>query len=113
MKKFFKDSELRCPCCGNSKMDENFLTKLTTSRALAGIPFILNSAWRCALHNKDVGSSSLNHVTGKAVDIRCQNSHDRFLIAKALLDAGMLGIGISKSFIHCDTNRETPMIWLY
>ena len=113
MENFFKDSELRCACCGNSRMDDAFMVKLNQARAASEIPFVITSAWRCVKHNIDVGSHSTNHPSGKAVDIRCKNGADRFVIVKALLGAGMLGIGIGKSFVHCDTNREMPVIFLY
>ena len=113
MDNYFKPDELKCKCCGESSMDVRFMVKLNAARYLCGFPFVLNSAYRCREHNKAVGSTSGNHVTGKAADIRCLNSHDRFLLTKALLDVGMLGIGIGPLFIHADINRETPMIWLY
>ena len=113
MKNYVEEDEMQCPCCGKSKMDKVFMVKLNAAREMSGIPFQINSGWRCLKHNEEVGSKSLNHVTGKAADIRCLNSHDRFMMLKALLNVGMQGIGIGSQYIHADTNRETPVIWTY
>ena len=113
MRNYFTDSELKCKCCGLNIIDEDFLDRLNRARELAGFPFNVNSGCRCAKHNRAVGSTSLNHVSGKAADIKCVDAHERWHMVDAMLRMGMLGIGIGKDFIHCDTNRTTPCIWTY
>ena len=113
MRNYFTDSELRCKCCGLNVIDEDFLDRLNRARELAGFPVNVNSGCRCEKHNRAVGSTSLNHVSGKAADIKCHDSCERFHMVGAMITAGMLGIGIGKDFVHCDTNRTTPCIWTY
>ena len=54
----FSPVEFRCKCgcgAGMEKMDADLLQMLDEARDLAGIPFPLSSAYRCARHNKAVG----------------------------------------------------------
>ena len=114
--KYFKMSEFECKCgCGENRMNEDFIRTLDLARKKADIPFVINSGYRCNSHNEDVGSNSLNHVKGVAVDIRCINSYKRFKIIKSLLSAGFTRIGVHKDFIHVDNNytNEPEVIWLY
>ena len=110
--KHFDNQEFACKCCGENKMDENFLKQLDVARELAGVPFFINSGYRCPLHNKEVGSTSANHTSGKAVDISCENSFVRTKILTALILAGFRRIGIAKTFIHVDS-MDGEALWLY
>ena len=110
---YFTESELECKCCGRKKIDKLFLAKLNYARELAGFPFIINSGYRCPEHNAKVGSTSGNHVAGKAADIRCFDAKTRFKMVTAMTSAGMLGIGVNKTFVHCDINRTHAVMWLY
>ena len=112
----FTFSELACKCCGKLQIDNRFLETLDFARVLAGYPFIINSGYRCDKHNKEVGSTSNNHTSGKAVDIGCETSNARFKIITNLLQAGFVRIGIAKNFIHVDKMDEQGLpksIWLY
>ena len=95
--RFFKPEEFACKCgCGRGydDMDAGLLRMLDEARALAGIPFSLSSAFRCAKHNKAVGGvADSAHTHGYAVDIKCTSSHYRFRIISALLEAGFRRIG--------------------
>jgi len=113
MTEYFTESELECKCCGKKKIDKLFLAKLNYARESAGFPFIVDSGYRCPKHNAEVGSTSGNHVSGKAVDIRCFDANKRIRMVAALIAAGMLGIGVNKTFVHCDTNRTGTAMWLY
>lgn len=113
MKNYFTDSELKCKCCGDCLIDQDFLDRLNHARYGAGFPFNVTSGYRCEKHNRDVGSTSINHVSGKAADIQCVDARKRYEMVRAMIEAGMLGIGIGKFFVHCDTNRTTPCIWTY
>lgn len=46
--RYFKPSEFTCPCCddGYDKMDAKLLQHLDAARHMAGIPFVINSAYR-------------------------------------------------------------------
>jgi uncharacterized protein YcbK (DUF882 family) len=111
--KHFKLGEFNCRCCGENKMDEHFLYMLDDAREYSGIPFIITSGYRCPKHNKEVGSTSNNHTKGVAADIRCNNSANRFIIIKALVQTGFSRIGIYPNFIHVDSNNKPNAIWIY
>ena len=113
--KYFDISEFDCPHCGANEMDTGFLYKLDRAREFAGVPFLITSGKRCETHNKAVGSTSTNHLSGHAADIRCTGSAERFKIIKALIEAGFDRIGIHPKFIHCDDNPGgwPKVIWFY
>jgi uncharacterized protein YcbK (DUF882 family) len=115
--KYFRVDEFDCPCCGLRDMDEHFLKMLDHARLLAGVPFIINSGFRCITHNTKVGGKlTSSHRRGLAVDIKVKDSHTRFKILEALLAVGFIRIGIhDPAFIHVDldTNKPGEMLWLY
>ena len=91
----FSPVEFRCKCgcgAGMEKMDADLLQMLDEARDLAGIPFPLSSAYRCSRHNKAVG-----------VD-----SHSRFAILQALLEAGFRRIELAPTWIHVDNDPDKP-----
>ena len=105
---YFKESE--------KNMDEGFLDSLDNARTIAGIPFIITSAWRSPEHNKKVGGTpNSSHLKGLAVDIVADDSRKRFTILQALIAAGFTRIGIAKTFIHVDgdTEKDPRVTWLY
>ena len=116
---FFTLNEFDCPSDkgSGSKMDKDFLEKLDLARSYAGISFKINSGFRTQAHNDSLPNSKPDsaHIEGKAADIHCTNSRERFIITKALLDAGINRVGIGRTFIHCDTseNKDPNVIWLY
>lgn len=115
-KNYFRRKEEWCPCCHSGGLVPDFREKLNKAREIAGIPFILNSAFRCAAHNADVGGSETSsHLAGLAVDIRCNDSRSRWIIINALTAAGFNRIGIGKTFVHVDDDltKEPELIWLY
>ena len=112
--KYFKESELACRCCGELEESETMITKLIKAREIAGVPFNINSGYRCEYHNKNVGGvSNSSHVGGYAVDIRVDSNSKRYIILNALIEAGFNRIGIYSSFIHADVDPTKPSntIW--
>ena len=108
MSKYFKNNELN--------MDEEFLQRLDEAREYAGIPFIINSAWRSEEDNKRVGGKpNSSHLKGLAVDIKATNSRQRGLILDALRSVGFSRVGIAKTFIHVDLDfdKDQDVTWLY
>jgi hypothetical protein len=90
-------------------MDPEVLRMLDEARKLAGIPFSLSSAYRCAKHNKSVGGvADSAHTRGYAVDIRCTDSHSRFVMLQALLEAGFRRIELAPTWIHVDNDPDKP-----
>jgi len=97
-------------------MQPHFLLKLDEAREYAGIPFVINSAYRSPKHNKKVGGKpNSSHIKGLAVDIRCNTSRNRFIILDALIAVGFNRIGIADSFIHVDLDlsKSDNVIWTY
>ena len=116
MTKNFSRDEFACRCgCGGVKVCEYLVEKLQVIREKLG-PMHINSGYRCVSHNLQVGGSpESSHLRGCAVDIRCENSFDRFFLIKYLLQEGFSRIGIGPTFIHADLDAEKPqnLIWLY
>lgn len=116
--KYFKESEFKActPSCSLQDMKQDTMDKLDKAREIAGIPFVLNSAFRSVKWEKDhkrKGSSS--HTKGRAVDIRCNTYANRMKIVTALLEAGFRRIGIARTYIHADDDPEKTqdVIWDY
>jgi len=115
--KHFKESEFCCPCCGKSEMDQEFLNKLSEARSHAGVPFKINSGFRCVVHNGSLPNSSAfsSHLSGHAADIATPNSAIRYAILLGLLLSGFNRIGIGTNFVHVDDDPKKPpfVIWGY
>lgn len=116
--KYFSESEFKkcTPKCSLQDMDQSFMSKLDTARSIAGIPFVLNSAYRSKeweIKQGRAGTSS--HCEGKAVDIRCGSDYNRFIVIDALRKAGFTRIGVAKTYIHVDSSitHSQKVIWLY
>lgn len=116
--KYFKEEEFkRCsPSCSLQDMKQTTMNKLDVAREIAGIPFVLTSAFRSSEWDKLKGRSGTGaHTLGCAIDVGCNTSQYRFFIVNALLKAGFRRIGINKSFIHADDSEIhiQEVIWLY
>lgn len=114
--KWFKPEEFikAVPSCTITDMDPIFLRKLDEARDNAGVPFIINSAYRSKkweINHNRTGTSS--HVHGLAVDINCTDSSMRFDIIEGLLAAGFNRLGIYSNHIHVDSDptKLPNVIW--
>lgn len=119
MAKYFKPEEFRrcTPACSIDDMDATFLNRLDELREKAGIPLIISSAFRTKDYEKSKGrSGTSSHCEGKAVDIICGSSQNRYKIVKAAIECGFTRIGIAKTYIHvdaCDDTHAPRVIWDY
>lgn len=116
--KYFSESEFRkcTPPCSLQDMNQAFMRKLDNARYQAGIPFVLNSAYRSPAYEKSKGRSGKgDHPQGRGVDIRCNTSQNRMKILRALLDNGFNRIGIGKTYIHAGDGENLPpdVVWHY
>lgn len=116
--RFFSDEEFtRCkPSCKREDICEDSLRRLDECRALAGCPFILNSAYRPRQYELAKGRSGNSaHTLGRAFDIRCSDNVQRYRIVSAAIACGFNRIGIGRGFIHLDDAISLPThrIWLY
>lgn len=103
------------PTDQGGKMNKEFLFKLDEARMLAGTPFKITSGYRTEAHNKKVsGVKGSSHTKGCAVDIAVNSGLQRSAIVCALAKVGFTRIGIAKTFVHCDLDKEKQnSIWLY
>lgn len=114
--KYFKKSEFACPCCGENLISDKLTQKLDEAREIAQVPFVVNSGYRCKVHNKNEGGKeNSSHLRGLACDIKAKTSSDRFAILSSLIKVGFNRIGVSDTFIHCDIDQSLPnkVIWTY
>ena len=120
--KYFKLSEFDSPDSKGSgtNMKRDFLKTLDKARDIANIPFKISSGFRTAQHNVTLrkqgykASANSSHLKGCAADIMCNDSGTRQKIVNGLIQAGFTRIGIAKTFIHCDTDKDkNDAIWLY
>ena len=118
MSKYFQDAEFRrcVPSCSIDQMQPGFLELLDAVREAAGIPLVLNSAYRSVEWEKSkkrTGSSS--HTKGLAVDIRCTANATRYKIIAAALSCGIRRIGVAHTYIHLDADesKSQGIIWDY
>jgi zinc D-Ala-D-Ala carboxypeptidase len=116
----FESWEFKCPCgCGGGieNMSPKHLIMLDKARDLAGIAFILNSAYRCQAYNDSLRDSVPDspHVRGCGSDVRANNSRERFIILKAAIEVGFNRIGIAKTYIHLDNDpaKTLKVAWMY
>lgn len=115
---YFKEAEFKActPSCSLQDMDARLVLMLDLARAKAGIPFVLNSAFRPVAWEKSHGRAGTSaHCTGRAVDIRCGSSATRYKVVTGLLAAGFTRIGIGRTFVHadCDGTKAQQVIWDY
>lgn len=110
-----KEFELCTPSCSLQNMQQSTMSKFDTAREIAGIPFVINSAYRSSEWDKNKGRSGTGaHTLGRAMDIRCNTDRNRFLVVSSLIKAGFKRIGIYKTFIHADDspNHTQEIVWI-
>jgi len=105
--KYFTTEEFECPCCKQNHIKPELVDKLDMARSLAGVPFHVNSGWRCPAHNLQVGGSlTSSHLKGLAADIQALTDFYRFRVVMGAVLAGFTRIGVYKTFIHIDGDPE-------
>lgn len=100
--KYFKPNEI-------ISLDPYLVYLLDLARDIAGIPFVITSGYRTKEKNLKVGGvEDSAHLSGKAADLRCRNSVERFIMVDSLLAAGFKRIGFGAGHIHVDIDDEKP-----
>jgi len=114
--KYISLSELKCKCgkC-DLQIDLQFAEKLNIARSYSNAPYVIISGCRCSEHNaKEGGSETSSHLKCVAADIACSSDSLRIKIITGLVKAGFTRFGISKHFIHVDSDKSKPdCVWIY
>ena len=118
--KYFSEAEFRrcTPPCSREDMDQDFLDLMDDVRRKAGIPLIINCAYRSRDYDLKKGRSGNSaHTHGLAVDIRYNASATCYKIVKAAYECGVQRIGIGKNFVHIDMGERVGLpsnvLWHY
>jgi hypothetical protein len=103
LSKNFNEHEFDCPHCGMVLGPApKLLNLLQRMRDIIKFPLIVHSAYRCTVHNAEVGGAPGSyHLKGMAADISCRNvnSSELFKLAEQL---GFGGIHDYGGWIHVD-----------
>ena len=90
-------------------MEAEFLERIDLARSHAGVPFHVNSGWRCERHNEAVGGKPNSaHLKGLAADIQAKAGLYKYKVAEGAMDAGIKRIGIYPTFVHLDIDPDKP-----
>ena len=109
----FSKEEMACSCCGEAKMDPDFMDRLQSIRWYYGAMKI-TSAYRCPNHpaeRKKKKPGTGMHSQGRAVDV-ASTGGSRMLLIQIALGQGMRGFGFGRTFQHLD-DRENYASWTY
>lgn len=96
-------------------LNTDLMQMLDLARDSAGVPFIITSGVRSVGDNIQAGGVfDSSHLKGLACDLACENSRNRYLILKALLQVGFHRIGVDKRHIHVDIDKEkdAQVFWI-
>jgi hypothetical protein len=108
--KWFKEKEFVCRCCGELPpfAKENTVALvhevLDPARERLGKPIIVNSGYRCAKHNREVGgATNSQHMKGEAADVHCD---DNKKLLKLLMESQKYDqLIIYPTFLHVSWKR--------
>lgn len=68
--KYFSKKELDCNHCGEEKTTDKLKQTLDKIRSIYGKPISLTNAYRCPIHNKNIGGAPRSkHMEGNAADM--------------------------------------------
>lgn len=120
----FKESELKCECCGANEMTHEALAMAEEFRAAAGsLPVTVNSAYRCYDRNLAVGGEPHSqHLQGRALDVSMPGMTAGDLEAIARKCPSVVGLGRDdfRGFLHIDCRlgyapsvHRPAAVWCY
>ena len=101
LSKNFTSAEFDCHgvnCCSETLVDEKLVEYLQAIRDHFNKPITITSAYRCPVHNRNIGGATGSyHTKGQAADIVVQGVSSRE-VAKYAESIGILGIGLYETF---------------
>lgn len=98
----FEPHEVMCPCCGMVKAVPDALYGLDRLRSRIGKPLVINSGYRCPLHNEKVGGAkNSKHMYGTAFDVSSKG-HTLYELFRGAEYVGFKAFGFYPGFIHID-----------
>lgn len=101
----------RCGCC-RLYIARELVDELNRLRAVVEAPVLIDSGYRCPVHNRSQnGSARSLHTLGLAADVHCPSldaNELHQLAGREWLDRLVGGVGYYDSFVHLDvgTVRE-------
>ena len=116
---YFSESEFRrcTPPCEREQMQQSFLNLMDDIRRRAGIPLVINCAYRSREYDLKKGRTGNSaHTLGLAVDFKCLNNQTRQKIITAAIMCGVTRIGVGRTFVHVDMGDKVgmiPAVWTY
>lgn len=96
-------------------LQTKIIQKLVVGRHISGCPYRITSGLRTAQQNQKAGGvSDSSHLSGLAVDLRANDSRERFFIIRGLIAAGFNRIGVYDHHVHVDDDRslDQDVMWL-
>tara|TARA_Y100000401_G_scaffold20916_2_gene13996 strand:+ start:1938 stop:2297 length:360 start_codon:yes stop_codon:yes gene_type:complete len=115
---YFKKQEFQCKCgCKTNQIDGEFLEMMDEARRYAGVPFKINSGYRCPQHPLSKKNPTSSHIKGIAADIKFTDGKNLAFIIAGLVAAGFerFGLNFDSKFVHVDYDQEkvSPCFWGY
>ena len=115
----FDSREFICPCCGQSKMQHDFIARLQALRTEWGRPIrpVTGGGYRCVIYDGKQGT----HTEGRAIDPDVSRVDYHSFLEHAFY-YGFTGIGIKNKGgrfqMHLDDSpakegRPRPFVWTY
>ena len=113
--RYFDISDFDCQETGNNKMCQDFLDKLDQLCATILVSRLLLPL---GIEIHPIVSSLVNQSLERTARALPQtfasgSGAEGYKLASEAFKAGFTGIGIAKTFIHVDTRKTTPVIWIY
>ena len=107
---YFSREEFECKCgCGSDTVDYELVRILDDVRAYFNKPVLINSGTRCVSHNKNVGgSSSSQHLYGKACDFVVKDIHEDLVVEyleRKYKDTYGIGRYSGRTHVDCRENK--------
>ena len=104
------------PKCTQEELNPILVEKLRYFLCFLRFEPTITSAYRSPGYERSKGrKGDSSHCNGLAVDISAIDSHIRYKIVSAALQAGFPRIGIGKNFVHLDIDetKAHPIIFHY